>query len=58
MYTYVCICIHITFILTSCAFGRLKGRRGFPTRIIDLILENVPKVVLAWFVLHNYCELN
>ncbi len=37
----------------ECAFGRLKARWSILTRKTDLQLEAVPKVVHAWFVLHN-----
>ena len=41
----------------ECAFGRLKARWSILTRKIDLKLENVPVVIYACFVLHNFCEL-
>ena len=44
--------------LIECAFGRLKARWGFLTRMIDLQLEHVPVVIFSCFVLHNFCELN
>ena len=40
----------------ECAFGRLKARWSILTRKIDLKLENIPIVVMACFVLHNFCE--
>ena len=42
----------------ECAFGRLKARWGILTRKIDLDLTKVPTLIIAWFVLHNYCESN
>lgn len=40
----------------ECAFGRLKARWAVLTKRLDLKLENVPVIVYACFVLHNYCE--
>ena len=40
----------------ECAFWRLKARWAVLRKKIDLKLENVPIVVYACFVLHNYCE--
>ena len=42
----------------ECAFGRLKARWGILTRKMDLDLIKVPTVIIACFVLHNYCESN
>lgn len=42
----------------ECAFGRLKARWSILTRKMNLKLENIPVVVLACFVLHNFCELH
>ena len=42
----------------ECAFGRLKARWSILTRKMDLNLKLVPTVVLACFVLHNFCEVN
>ena len=40
----------------ECAFGRLKARWGVLRKRIDSKLENVPKIILTCFALHNYCE--
>ena len=40
----------------ECAFGRLKARWRLLNRKIDLKLEEIPTVIYACFVLHNYCE--
>ena len=40
----------------ECAFGRLKARWSILTRKMNLKLENIPIVVMACFVLHNFCE--
>ena len=37
-------------------FGRLKTRLAILSRKIDLKLENVPNLIYACFVLHNFCE--
>ena len=40
----------------ECAFGRLKARWSILTRKMDLKLDNIPTVIYACFVLHNFCE--
>ena len=40
----------------ECAFGRLKARRQILPRPLDNKLDNVPNLIYAWFVLHNFCE--
>ena len=40
------------------AFGRLKARWQILNTKINLKLENVPQVIHACFVLHNFCSLN
>ena len=42
----------------ECAFGRLKARWSILSRKMDLNVTSVPKVILACFVLHNFCELH
>ena len=42
----------------ECAFGRLKARFGCLRRAMDINLDDLPYVMYACFVLHNYCELN
>ena len=42
----------------ECAYGRLKGRWQILNRPIDMKLENVPQIIYACFVLHNFCESN
>ena len=41
----------------KCAFGRLKARWQVLKRAINVKLEDVPTLVHACFVLHNFCEL-
>ena len=42
----------------ECAFGRLKARWTILTRKLDLNLKLAPTVVMAYFMLHNFCEVN
>ncbi|XP_046862569.1 protein ALP1-like [Xenia sp. Carnegie-2017] len=43
-------------MVIECAFGRLKGRFGILKREMDINTEDLPYVIYACFVLHNYCE--
>ncbi len=40
----------------DCAFGRLKARFASLRRPMDINLNDLPHVIYACFVLHNYCE--
>ena len=40
------------------SFGRLKGRFGCLRRNMDINLKDLPNVIYACFILHNYCEAN
>ena len=42
----------------ECAFGILKARFGCLRRAMDINLKDLPNVIYACFVLHNYCEVN
>ena len=42
----------------ECAFGRLKTRFGCLKRAMDINIDDLPQVIYACFVLHNFCELN
>ena len=42
----------------ECAFGRLKARFSLLRRAMDINLLDLPTVVYACFVLHNFCEIN
>lgn len=42
----------------ECAFGRMKARFGCLKRAMDINILDLPNVIYACFVLHNYCELN
>ena len=39
-------------------FGRLKARSLTLQREMDINLSDLPKVIYACFVLHNFCEVN
>lgn len=45
-------------MVTECSFGRLKGRFGALRRSMDINLRELPYVIYACFVLHNFCEIN
>lgn len=42
----------------ECAFGRLKARFAALRRPMDINIHDLPFVIYACFVLHNYCEVN
>lgn len=42
----------------ECAFGRLKARFGCLRRAMDINIDDLPHVIYACFVLHNFCEVN
>ena len=42
----------------ECSFGRPKARFGALKRAMDVNIDDLPYVIFACFVLHNYCELN
>ena len=41
----------------ECSFGRLKARFGALKRAMDINIDELPFVIYACFVLHNFCEL-
>ena len=43
-------------MVIECAFGRLKARFGALRRPMDLNIRDLPYVIYACFVLHNFCE--
>ena len=43
-------------MVIECAFGRLKARFGALRRAMDININDLPFVIYACFVLHNYCE--
>ena len=42
----------------ECSFGRLKARFGALKRAMDINIDDLPFVIYACFVLHNFCESN
>ena len=40
----------------ECSFGRLKARFSCLKRAMDINTEELPTVIYACFVLHNFCE--
>ena len=42
----------------ECSFGRLKARFSALKRAMDINLEELPHVIYACFILHNFCEIN
>ncbi len=43
-------------MVIECAFGRLKARFAALRRAMDINIDELPFVIYACFVLHNYCE--
>jgi hypothetical protein len=43
-------------MVIECSFGRLKARFAALRRPMDINLRDLPNVIYACFVLHNYCE--
>ena len=44
-------------IIIKCFFGCLKAQFGALKTAMDINMDELPCVVYACFVLHNYCEL-
>ena len=44
-------------MVIECAFGRLKASFRILTGVMHINLTDLPAVIYACFVLHNYCEL-
>lgn len=42
----------------ECAFGHLKTRFGALRRTMDINMDDLPYVIYACFILHNFCEMN
>ena len=40
----------------ECVLGRMKTRGSILTRKMYLKLDNIPTVIYACFVFHNFCE--
>ena len=48
----------IFWSLSIMRFGRLKVRFGTLKKPMDINLSDLPSVIYACFVLHNFCEMN
>ena len=44
-------------MVIECSFGRLKARFRALKREMDINMKDLPNVVYACFVLHNFCEM-
>nr|XP_055026760.1 putative nuclease HARBI1 [Misgurnus anguillicaudatus] len=53
---YFGLCLCKARMVIECAFGRLKARFAALRRPMDINLLDLPSVIYACFVLHNYCE--
>ena len=42
----------------ECSFGHLKAQFACLKHAMDINLDHLPFVVHAYFVLHNFCEVN
>ncbi|XP_068697198.1 uncharacterized protein [Montipora foliosa] len=45
-------------MVMECVFGILKGRFGALKGEMDINLNDLPNVLNACFILHNYCQMN
>ena len=45
-------------MVIECAFGRHKARFPALRRTMDINLQELPSVIYACFVLHNFCKLH
>ena len=44
-------------MVIECAFGRLTARWGCLRHPVDINMKDLPNVIYACFVLHNFCEV-
>ena len=44
-------------IVIENTFGLLKGRFGYLKRDKDIDINVLPQLIMACFVLHNFCEM-
>lgn len=51
-------CLSSSLMVIKFAVGRLKARFGALRREMLITITDLPSVIYACFVLHNYCELN
>ena len=45
-------------MVIECAFGRLKARFASMNKNVDIDLKDLPNVIYACFVSHNFCEIH
>ena len=45
-------------MVIECSFGRLQARLGAIRRVMDINIDDLPYVIYACFVLHNFYEIN
>ena len=45
-------------MVIECSFGWVKARFGALRRAMDINLDDLPYVIYACFILHNFCEHN
>ena len=45
-------------MVIECVFARLKARFSCLNRNMDINLKDLPNVIYACFVLHNFCEIH
>ena len=45
-------------MVIECSFGQLKARFGALSRAMDINLDDLPYIIYACFILHNFCEHN
>ncbi|XP_012673802.2 putative nuclease HARBI1 [Clupea harengus] len=55
---YFGLCLCRAHMVIDFAFGRLKARFAALQRPMDINLNDLPHVIYACFVLHNFCEAN
>ena len=53
---YFGLCLCRARMVIECAFGRLKARFAALRRPMDTNMNDLPYVIYACFVLHNFCE--
>lgn len=53
---YFGLSLFTAHMVIECAFGRLKACFGALRRAMDINLQELPFVIYACFVLHNFCE--
>ena len=53
---YLGLCLCRARMIIECAFGCLKARFAALKRPMDINLQDLPHVIYACFVLHNFCE--